>query len=86
MPPGPETKRCVLVDLDAVERFLTRSLRHVEEDFPVRETAVATDLVAHDHLLLRIPVGHVEKTLVRREVDSVRSLEIGREELELSFR
>src|SRR5262249_34975245 len=44
-----------LIDLDSVQRVLTRCARHVEEDAPVHQAPVRPDLVPHDDFLLRIP-------------------------------
>ena len=78
MPPGADRYRLPQhVDLDAVERFLSRDLlREIDERLGASEGAVPLHGKTRHGLRGRIPVADVEELLVGRERDAVRSFEV----------
>ncbi len=83
-PPRPgDVEISLLVHLDSVDGIVTGCRGHVEEDDAGAERAVRRHFVAHDELLLLVPVPHVEKPLVRGERDPVGPRELRRPEANL---
>src|SRR5438445_2301165 len=76
-------KVALLINLHAVECVFTLSRRHVEKDFSVRQSAIGVHFVSHDDLLLSVPIVDVEVLLIWREGQTVRSLQIGGQQLDL---
>ena len=75
----------MLIDLDAVDRVLSRRAGHVEEDFSIGQGCVGIDFVTHHDLSLRIPVADVEISFIRRERDSIGAFQIGAHQLQLGL-
>src|SRR5262249_43411180 len=78
-------KISLLVDLDPIQRIFAFSMGHVEEEPAIRKGPVSTDLIAHDDFLVVIPVADIEIFLVRREGNTIGTLEIGAHQLQFSF-
>src|SRR5437879_13820612 len=73
----------LLINLHAVECVFTLSRRHVEKDFSVRQSAIGVHFVSHDDLLLSVPIVDVEVLLIWRDGQTVRSLQIRGEQIDL---
>src|SRR5205823_2166744 len=72
----------LLINLHAVECVFALGRGHVEKDFSVRQSAIGVHFVSHDDLLLSVPIVDVEVLLIWREGQTVRSLQIGGQQLE----
>src|SRR5437868_4518851 len=73
----------LLINLHAVECVFALGRGHVEKDFSVRQSAIGVHFVSHDDLLLSVPIVDVEVLLIWREGQTVRSLQIGGQQLDL---
>src|SRR5881628_356192 len=71
-----------LIYLQAIPRLLARIGSRVYEHGPVRQTAVRPHLVAHDHLLLHVPVVHIQVFFVGGEREPIRPEQVGAHDLQ----
>src|SRR5262245_1470478 len=73
------------VDFDPIERFVAWNLaRQIDERFAGTDTSVPAHPEAGHGLGRRIPVADIQVILIGREGDSVRTLQVPGDELQLS--